>query len=102
MGEPSEMSANKTLYEGPCFGGPLNGQDMVSRFPKGFLLVDKPNNRCWIYEWSVPALAFKVRDESPMQVQTEGEKNRYRAAMEPNYDVIAAPWGGEHDNSSSQ
>lgn len=83
------------MYEGPCHGGPLNGQTVPSRFPKGFLLVDKPNNVCWIYEWDSETGSFQVRQEEPTEVFTEGSKNRYRAAEEANYDVLAAPWGGE-------
>lgn len=86
-------------YEGECHGGPLNGQTIVSRFPKGFLLVDKPANHCWIYEWDESISSFQVRQEEPMECQTSGEKNRYRAADEFNYDVIAAPWvGGDNVN----
>lgn len=75
-------------YEGVCFGGPMNGRDIVCRFPKGFLLVDKPNNKCWIYEWDGKAL-FLVRNEEPMELFSEGPKNRFRAAEESNYDVVA-------------
>lgn len=89
------------MFEGVCRGGPLAGEHWESRFPKGFLLVDKPNHQCWIYEYDLQTMTFVVRDESPMEVLTEGEKNRYRAAEEPNYDVIAAPWGGEADGNSS-
>lgn len=89
------MSESVANYTGPCYGGPLDGKDAVSRFPKGFLLVDKVENQCWIYEWHPEAEAFKVRDEVPMECKTEGEKNRYRAAEEPYYDVIAAPWIGQ-------
>lgn len=65
-----------------------------SRFPQGFLLIDKPNNRLWIYEHvpegeSPSEDAFKVRSEEPMEVLTEGPRNRYRAAEEPKYDVRA-------------
>lgn len=92
------MEIEEPVFEGICRGGPLAGQTMVSRFPKGFLLVDKPNNHCWIYEWDDSAKEFKVRDEEAMSVHTEGDKNRYRAAEESNYDVIAAPWGGSDVN----
>jgi hypothetical protein len=80
------------MYKGMCLGGPLDGQEARSRFPKGFLLVDKPANECWIYEWE--GGVFTVRDSEPMVVQTIGDKNRYRAAEESNYDVLAAPWVG--------
>lgn len=89
----------RVYYEGECHGGPLDGQDMVSRFPKGFLLVDKPGNRCWIYEWEDDD--FYVRNEDGEEVLVEGPKNRYRAAEEENYDVIAAPWGGGDGNQGA-
>ena len=92
---------DRKIYEGVCHGGPLNGQEMVSRFPKGFLLVDKPASTCWIYEWDEETSSFQVRSEEPMEVFTEGDKNRYRAAEESNYDVIAAPWVGGQDVNSS-
>lgn len=79
------------LFEGICFGGPLTGETMHSRYPKGFLLVDKPTNRCWLYDWSADSETFTVRDEQAMEVSKEG---RYRAANEFDYDVIAAPWVG--------
>lgn len=86
---------DRTPYEGVCRGGPLAGEKQSSRFRKGFLLVDKPANQCWVYEWNPDTGEFNARDESPMEVQTVGDKNRYRAAMESNYDVLAAPWVGE-------
>lgn len=98
--------ATEELYEGLCYGGPLDGTVMTSRADrgrKGFLLVDKPNNHCWIYEWD--GNDFRVRDGEPMEVQTVGEKNRFRAAEEFNYDVIAAvivkPRGGDNGNASA-
>lgn len=84
-------------YTGPCYGGPLDGKEMTSRFPKGFLLVDKQANECWLYDWFGSASAFKVRQEEPMECKTEGDKNRYRAAEESEFDVIAAPWVGASD-----
>jgi len=78
------------LHEGVCRGGPLDGQPGQSRFPKGFLLVDRPADRCWIYEWT--GSEFQVRDPQPMPVDTA---KRWRAAEEATYDVVAAPWAGE-------
>lgn len=86
---------NVLLNEGLCFGGPLNGVTAQSRFSKGFLLVDKPEGNLWIYEWDKEKGVFNVRQEDPLPVLVEGPKNRFRAAEEPNYDVIAAPWVGE-------
>jgi hypothetical protein len=83
--------------EGTCHGGPLDGQRAASRFPKGFLLVDKPAGHCWIYEWNAEKQTFHVRSDEPMPVHEDGAfgYDRYRAAAEPNYDVLAAPWVGK-------
>lgn len=77
---------DKTLYEGLCFGGPMNGEVGISRFPKGFLLVNKAANECWIYEWDANSKSFTVRNEQPMPVDFDG---RIRAASESEYDVLA-------------
>lgn len=79
------------LREGVCFGGPLHGEIQSSRFPKGFVLIDKPANKCWIYEWSDKSSSFTVRNETPMEIDKE---KRFKAAEEPHYDVIAASWVG--------
>lgn len=73
----------------------MDGKTAMSRYPKGFLLVDKPAGWCWIYEWV--GGRFVVRTAAGEPVLTEGVKNRYRAAAEPNYDVVAAPWVGDPD-----
>lgn len=92
------MYEGAALHEGICQDGPLFGlklQSRADRGRKGVLLVDKQNNKCWIYEWDSETKTYSVRDEEPMDVQTVGEKNRFRAAEECNYDVVAAPWGGD-------
>jgi hypothetical protein len=82
------------MYQGFCVGGPIAGQKWVSRFPKGFLLVDKPNNKCWIYDWNTTYEEFVARWDEGQEVHTEGPDNRRRAAEEFDYDVLAAPWEG--------
>lgn len=79
--------------EAACVGGPLAQRVVISRFPKGFLLVDKPTNRCWIYDLANDL--FVVRDENPMEVITE---KRHRTAMESDYDVLAMPYVGVEDD----
>lgn len=80
------------MREGICEDGPLAGREVISRFPLGFLLVDKPNNECWIYEWV--GTGFRVRDMAPMPVDIA---KRDRAAEGSDYDVLAAPWiGGDN------
>lgn len=84
--EVDSATVGKRLYEGPCQGGPMHTLVCVSRYPKGFLLADKPNNKAWIYDWT--GNSFKVRDDEPMELNFEG---RIRAATEFDYDVIAVP-----------
>lgn len=83
------------MSEFPCVGRPLDGQPLIRRAghgEKGVLLVDRVADACWIYEWDEERQVFVVRDEAPMRPLTEGPKNRYRAAIESSYDVVAAPW----------
>lgn len=80
------------MSEFPAVGGPLDGQMLIRRPEHGFkgvLLVDKPANKCWIYEWSMQDMRFHVRSEEGAEVNLVG---RYRAAFEDSYDVVAAPW----------
>ena len=82
------------LFTGRCLGGPLDGEEGQSRFPRGFVLIDKPAGQVWIYDWSEPEWGdgvFRVRDPHPMAVLTEA---RRRAAEGIRYDVRAAPWVG--------
>lgn len=83
---------NDTLWTGQCLGGPMNGQVGESRFPKGFLLVDRPANRVWIYDFVAGDDVFQVRDESGTELisDPDAERNRFRAAEESKYDIRAA------------
>ena len=86
------------LWSGPCWGGPLDTQEMVSRYPMGFLLVDRPAGRCWLYDWKDPGFLVRVADGYPLENDPDAPKNRFRAADEAEYDVVAAPWiGGDDD-----
>lgn len=38
------------LYDYVAKGGPLDGQRIISRFPNGFLLVEKPTGLVWFYD----------------------------------------------------
>ena len=68
-----------------CHGGPLDGQTFTSRCPKGFLVVNRPVTQVVIYDFT--GIAFAARPVETEHVR--GDKNRYRAALEPNYDVVA-------------
>lgn len=85
---------------GICHGGPLDGQTFTSRYPKGVVIVNRPAGEVVIYDWT--GIAFAARNGGrPEPELTRGPKNRYRAALEPNYDVVAydaaglkwASWG---------
>lgn len=81
------------MYSRKCVGGPLNGKEVQSRFPKGFLLVNRPEKQIALYDLS-PVGTWQVRQDNDTwrmpEITDEAEaKNRYRAALEPNYDVLA-------------
>lgn len=78
-------------YTGLCVGGPLDGENLTSRFPKGALVVDRPTERAWIYEWT--GASFAVRSPEAMKLIDDetADVNYWRAAEEFNYDVIALP-----------
>jgi hypothetical protein len=80
---------HEELFEGFARGGPLDGTEQQSRFPKGFLLVDKANNRCWIYDFA--GGEFVVREEEGAELVSDptASHNRFRAAEERSYDVRA-------------
>lgn len=93
-GEPADESR-----EGPCTGGPLDGQTLTSRYPRGVLLVDRPARECWLYDWT--GGGFTARDGGrpmPLVDDPDAPDNRWRAADEGDFDVVAAPWvGGDPD-----
>jgi hypothetical protein len=77
----------RPTYDYACLGGPLEGQRVISRFPDGFLLVEKPTGLAWLYDRSqVDDPRWMMRDGSPFIWDTV----RSHAAAEGNtYDVIA-------------
>lgn len=89
--DPSDGRASRELYEGDASGGPLNGQHLVSRFPKGVVAVDKQNSKAWIYDFvagdpTAPG-RFVVRDEAGVSLEDE---KRWAAAEGADYDVVVA------------
>lgn len=73
------------IFTGPCVGGPYAGRTMTCRYPKGFLLVDRPTSRVWLYDSTGDT--FTCRDGgTPMKADTA---KRLQAAEEPDYDVMA-------------
>lgn len=69
---------------GTCSAGPYHGRVISTRFPKGFLLVDRPTGRAWLYKVSGPgtfvclATAIEVDDVA-----------RWRTAEGADFDVLA-------------
>jgi hypothetical protein len=55
------MTMDETLYAGIAVGGPLDGKEVEGRFPGGILLVDKPSNRAWVYDYYADQGKFYVR-----------------------------------------
>jgi hypothetical protein len=100
--EPSKLemdsqqpgSDRSRLYTGRCVGGPLDGQVVESRFPKGFVLVSRAANMAWIYDHTEAQpkpggeifSTFQAREPSGRTLDDEG---RLRAAMEHEFDVRA-------------
>lgn len=84
---------HRPIWNGPCIGGPMDGRDGVSRFPRGFLLVDRASNTAWVYDYLPGDQSFLVRtsEGAPLMENRDrsGSKNRYRAAEESEFDVIA-------------
>lgn len=44
------MVTEKQVYEGLCIGGPMGGQRGESRYAAGFVLIDRPGRRVWLYD----------------------------------------------------
>ena len=74
-----------------CRGGPMQGKLLLrreGRGGRGVLLVERPADRCWLYDWDDRSRTFACRvDSMPIDEDKLG-----RAALEDEYDVIAAPW----------
>jgi hypothetical protein len=73
-----------TLYEGMCEGGPMNGTPGQSRFPKGFVIIDQPNSRAWVYDYDRSAGVFVSRRRD-----VHDRVRHLHAAEGANYDVRA-------------
>jgi hypothetical protein len=79
-------------YTAWCVGGLFDRQRWTSRFPKGFMVVNRPAGEIVIYD-AVDG-AWVAREENgswklPEISDENAPKNRWRAALEPNYDVVA-------------
>lgn len=74
----------ENLYIGQCVGGPMDGQQGESRFPKGFVLIDRPNSAAWVYDYDPNSNTFCAREQD-IHDKERGRK----AAEEANYDIRA-------------
>ena len=88
------MQDQEKLYEGTARGGPLDGQEVGSRFPKGFAYADPVDNRVWIYEWVEEEKLFRARNDEAMELDRDKLE---KAAREASYDVRAYDDGSPPD-----
>lgn len=88
--DPSADRRDRELFQGAAAGGPLDGQDLTSRFAKGVVAVDKAGGKAWIYDYHAPGESvdarFTVRDSDGMSLDDE---KRWAAAEGADYDVVA-------------
>lgn len=80
---------SEELYTGTAIGGPMNGEELISRYPKGVLVVDREANRCWVYKLT-GVTYFLERDDDGSEERTIVElKLENTAINEFDYDVIS-------------
>lgn len=81
--EPDDGHADTPTYTGTCHDGPWDGQSAESRFPSGIVVVDRPNQQCWIYDRHDDG-AFYARTTTPRPLD---DTLRWQAAEGGTYDV---------------
>lgn len=88
---------SRPVYRGVAFGGPLSGQTIQTSYPKGIILVDRPKNYAWIYDWADNPGRFISRSDqpNPLEWRQAEEFNVRRAMEENNYEVRSHPRAGE-------
>lgn len=92
--DPAAADAAVDAYTPPTFYGgiiddgppPYPGKLMISRFPKGVLLVDPTAGRAWVLDFDAAGGRFRCRDAAGVVLD---EASRWRAAEEGDYDVRA-------------
>lgn len=82
-----QRDPTKTLYEGLCVGGPVDGRIVASRFPRGILVVDRSNDRCWIYDYDAGRFTVRETEGRPLN----RDKRMYAALEDRDFDVLAVP-----------
>jgi len=71
-------------YEGMCEGGPMDGIPGQSRFPRGFVVIDQPDSRAWVYDYDPARNVFISR-----QKDIHDRIRHLHAAEGSNYDIRA-------------
>ena len=84
----NEEPEAENIYIGQCKGGPMDGQQGESRFPKGFVLIDRPNSAAWVYDYDPETSVFTAREQD-----IHDNMRALKAAEESNYDVRALDRG---------
>ncbi len=79
------MMSDRVIYEGVAIGGPLHGEFVNSRFPAGFVLVNRAENLSGVYI-RTPADSFVYQHDA--SYVEDSEKLR-QVAEGNNYDVRA-------------
>lgn len=80
----------KKVFSHNCVGGTLDGRPVTSRFPDGFLLVDKSNNLVLVYRYNFYTDVW----ESDGAWEVWDRNKSWEAAEGSSYDVIALGAGG--------
>jgi hypothetical protein len=86
--EVDDDEPDPPVFTGMCVGGPYNDRTITSRFPGGFVLVDRVRNRAWVYVAGKSpdgVAVFVCRDPAGAVLDEAG---RWRAAESADYDVI--------------
>lgn len=70
-----------------CHDGPMDGQTAVSRYPAGFVAVDRPACRVWLYDRREDGFYARETDGRPLDL----EKRLHAALKDDEWDVLAVP-----------
>jgi hypothetical protein len=82
--EDDSAADDYQTFDGPVHGGPWDGRHVQSRYPSGFLLVDRPHQQVWIYD-RVADGSFIARGDSPKGLD---DGKRWITADQGDYDIL--------------
>jgi len=85
----------RSFQRGEAVGGPLAGQILQTSYPKGIILIDRPKNSAWVYDYSYGQFVVRSDQPSPLEWRQSEEFNIRRAMEENNYEVRSHPLAGE-------